>query len=102
MHDNGLTLVRIFVIWDDLERTPGNWNFEHYDWIYDAAARNGIKIAATLCTEDPPGWMKKTSFYHQRANLDDLELRSHAEVYLERVMGRYKNHPGARRVAADE
>ena len=94
MHDNGMTLVRIFVIWDDIERTPGQWNFEGYDWIYDAAARNGIKIAATLCAEDPPGWMNKTSFYHQRANLDDPEVRSHAETYIEKVVGRYKNHPG--------
>src|SRR5271157_1173510 len=31
MHDNGLTLVRIFIIWDDIERTPGTWNFEKYD-----------------------------------------------------------------------
>ena len=26
MHENGLTLVRIFVIWDDIERTPDNWD----------------------------------------------------------------------------
>ena len=94
MHENGLTLVRIFVIWDDIERTPGQWNFEGYDWIYDAAARNGIKIAATLCAEDPPGWMNKTSFYHQRANLDDPEVRAHAETYIAKVVGRYKDHPG--------
>ena len=94
MHDNGLTLVRIFVIWDDIERTPGNWNFEGYDWIYDAAAKNGIKIAATLCAEDPPGWMNKTTFYHQRANLDDPEVRAHAETYIEKVVSRYKDHAG--------
>jgi beta-galactosidase len=94
MHESGLTLVRIFVIWDDIERTPGNWKFERYDWIYDAAAKNEIKIAATLCAEDPPGWMNKTTFYHQRANLDDKEVRSHAEVYLEKVVSRYKDHPG--------
>jgi beta-galactosidase len=94
MHENGLTLVRIFVIWDDIERMPGNWNFEGYDWIYDAAAKNGIKIAATLCAEDPPGWLNKTTFYHQRANLDDPEVRSHAEIYLEKVVSRYKDHPG--------
>src|ERR1039458_8987670 len=28
MHENGITLVRIFVIWDDIERTEGNWNLE--------------------------------------------------------------------------
>ena len=38
--------------------------------------------------------MDKTTFYHQRANLDDPEVRAHAEVYIEKVVGRYKNHPG--------
>jgi beta-galactosidase len=93
MHENGLTLARIFVIWDDIERTPNNWNFEGYDWIYDAAAENGIKIVATLCAEDPPGWVKKTSFYHNRTNLNDPELRKHAAVYIEKVVNRYRNHP---------
>ena len=31
MQENGLTLVRIFVIWDDIERAPNNWNFQGYD-----------------------------------------------------------------------
>jgi beta-galactosidase len=95
MHDNGITFVRIFVIWDDLERTEGNWNFDGYDWIYDAAAKNGIKIGATLCGEDPPGWMNKTAFYHHYANLDDPNLRAHALIYYDKVVNRYKNHPGA-------
>jgi beta-galactosidase len=94
MRENGISLVRIFVIWDDIERTPGNWDLSHYDWIYDAAAENGIKIAATLCAEDPPGWMDKTTFYHQHANLDDPKLRALSTVYIEKVVGRYKSHPG--------
>ncbi|MGO8736187.1 MAG: beta-galactosidase [Terriglobia bacterium] len=93
MQENGLTLVRIFVIWDDIERTPNNWNFEAYDWIYDAAAENGIKIVATLCAEDPPGWVKKTPFYHNRTNLNDPELRTHAAIYIRKVVDRYRNHP---------
>jgi beta-galactosidase GanA len=93
MHANGLTLVRIFVIWDDVERTPNVWNFEGYDWIYDAAARNGIQIAATLCPEDPPGWAHKTPFYHNRVNLNDPANRAAAAVYLRKVVGRYKDNP---------
>jgi len=31
MQENGLTLARIFIIWDDVERTPGNWDFTRYD-----------------------------------------------------------------------
>ena len=93
MHENGLTLARIFVIWDDIERAPGNWDFQKYDWIYDAAAKNGIKIAATLCSEDPPGWKKRTPFYHHYTNLDNPEYRADAAVYLDKVVSRYKTHP---------
>lgn len=92
MQENGLTLARIFIIWDDVERTPGNWDFTRYDWIYDAAAQAGIKIVATLCAEDPPGWVKRTPFYHNRANLNDPEIRRHAATYIEKVVNRYRGH----------
>jgi len=93
MHENGLTLARIFIIWDDVERTPGRWDFSRYDWIYDAAAQSGIKIVTTLCAEDPPGWSNKTPFYHNRTNLNDPEIRQHAAAYIEQVVNRYKTHP---------
>ncbi len=93
MHENGLTLARIFVIWDDVERTPDHWDFTGYDWVYNAAAEAGVKIVATLCAEDPPGWVGKTSFYHNRTNLNDPEVRKHAAVYIEKVVDRYKHHP---------
>ena len=92
MHRNGLTLARIFIIWDDVERAPGEWDFTRYDWVYDAAARSGIKIVATLCAEDPPGWVRKTSFYHNRTNLNDPEIRRHAAAYIEKVVNRYRGH----------
>jgi beta-galactosidase len=93
MKEQGLTVARIFVIWDDIERRPGQWDFRRYDWVYDAAAANGIRIAATLCAEDPPGWTQQTSFYHQRTDLNDPQRRKHAAEYLEKVVLRYRNHP---------
>ncbi len=90
MHATGLTLVRIFIIWDDVERVPGVWNFEGYDWIYDAAAKNGMKVVATLCPEDPPGWADTTPFYHNRVNLNDPTNRAAAAIYLKKVVGRYR------------
>ena len=93
MHDTGLTLVRVFVFWNDVERVPGVWDFSHYDWIYDAAAKNGIQIAATLCAEDPPEWAGKTRVYHSNVNLNDPANRVAAAIYLKKVVGRYKNHP---------
>jgi beta-galactosidase GanA len=93
MKEHGLTIARIFVIWDDIERLPGQWDFHRYDWVYDAAAANGIRIAATLCAEDPPGWTQQTPFYHQRTDLNDPLRRKHAATYLEKVVTRYRNHP---------
>ena len=37
MHQYGLTIARIFIIWDDIEREPDQWDLHRYDWIYDAA-----------------------------------------------------------------
>ena len=93
MKEQGLSIARIFVIWDDVERPPGQWDFHRYDWVYDAAAANGIRIAATLCAEDPPGWTHETPFYHHRTDLNDPQRRKHAAEYLEKVILRYRNHP---------
>src|SRR5215469_7117678 len=49
MADTGLTIARIFTLWDQVEHEQGKWDFSGYDWIYDAAAQNGILIANTLC-----------------------------------------------------
>ncbi len=93
MQSYGFTVARIFIIWDDIEPAPGTWTFERYDWIYKAAQTSGIKIAATLCSEDPPGWMKATPFYHHQMNLNDPRLREYAAAYLEKVVTHYGNHP---------
>lgn len=93
MRESGLTLVRIFVIWNDVERRPGVWDFSRYDWIYDAAAANEIKIVTTLCSEDPVGWRNDGPFYHNRTNLDDPRIRENAAEYIRRVVTRYRSHP---------
>jgi len=93
MHQYGLTIARIFIIWDDIERERDQWDLHRYDWIYDAAQESDIKIAATLCAEDPPGWMKLTPFYHHRMNLNDPKLRERSAIYIQKVVGHFRNHP---------
>ena len=93
MSQTGLTVARVFTIWDHIERQQGQWNFAGYDWIYDAAAQNGILIANTLCSEDPPGWMGTAPFYHAWRDLSDPGLRPFSEIYIEKVVTRYKSHP---------
>jgi beta-galactosidase len=92
MRETGLTIARIFTLWDHVERVRGVWNFERYDWVYDAAAQNGIWIANTLCSEDPPGWMGASQFYHQSQDLSNPKLRPHAQLYLDKVVNHYKAH----------
>lgn len=93
MRESGLTLVRIFVIWNDIEHRPAVWKFSRYDWLYDSAAANGMKVVTTLCSEDPVGWRNDGPFYHNRTNLDDPRVRQNAAEYIRRVVTRYRSHP---------
>ena len=93
MKETGLTVARMFIIWDHVERRPGEWKFELYDHAYDAAAANGISVLTTLCPEDPPGWMRRTPFWHAKLVLNTPELRQPAEEYLRRVVTHFKDHP---------
>jgi beta-galactosidase len=93
MKEVGISLARVFVIWDHVERKQGQWNFDLYDAAYDAAAANGIPMLTTLCPEDPPGWTHQAPFYHAKLIVNTPEYRRHAAEYLRRVVDRYKNHP---------
>jgi len=93
MREMGLSVVRMFIIWDHVERRPGQWHFEWYDRAYDAAAANGMRVLTTLCPEDPPGWMRRTPFWHAKLVLNTPELCQPAAEYLRRVVTRYKDHP---------
>ena len=92
MRETGLTIARIFTLWDQVEHEQGKWDFTGYDWIYDAAAENGILIANTLCSEDPPGWMRTAPFYHAWRDLSNPGLRPYSEIYLSNVVNHYKGH----------
>ena len=93
MAETGLTVARIFTLWDQIEPERGRWDLSRYDWIYDAAAANRIFIANTLCSEDPPGWMATAPFYHAWRDLSNPDLRPYSEIYLEKVVTHYRNHP---------
>jgi len=93
MAETGLTIARIFTLWDQVERQRGQWDFSRYDWIYDAAAQNGILIANTLCSEDPPGWMDQANFYHAWKDLSNPALRPFSAIYLDQIVTRYRHHP---------
>jgi beta-galactosidase len=93
MRETGLEMARIFTIWDWVEPRKGQWDFGRFDWVYDAAAQNEMRIANTLCAEDPASWLGLTPSYHAKEDLSNPLIRPYAEIYLEKVVDHYKRHP---------
>lgn len=93
MHDNGIKLVRLFILWAQVEPKSGVWDFSLYDRAYDLAAKYGMQVFSTLTCEDPPAWTKKRPFYHHRVNLNDPKLQELASEYIRQSVTRYADHP---------
>ena len=93
MRETGLSVARMFIIWDHVERQRNEWRFDLYDQAYDASAANGISVLTTLCPEDPPGWARQSPFYHAKLALNTPELRKRSADYVRRMVSRYKDHP---------
>ena len=93
MSENGLRLVRLFMIWDQLEPEQEVWNFEVYDACFDRAAEHGMGVIPTLMCVSPPGWMKISGGTQDIANLDDPTFRKKAMSYVEKLTMHYCEHP---------
>lgn len=93
MRDNGIKLVRLFILWAQVEPKPGQWDFSLYDRAYDMAQKYGMQVFSTLTCEDPPAWTKKRPFYHHRVNLNNPVLKEMAAKYIKHTVTRYAAHP---------
>ena len=94
MRETGLTVARVFIIWDHIEHQPGKWNFQLYDEAYQAAAANGISMLATLCPEDPPAWAGQSPFYHAKLPIFSTpHLQERGAEYIKQVVTHFRNHP---------
>ena len=93
MQEHGITLVRLFILWEHIEPEEGLWNFSNYDILYDLAAQRGIGILGTLTCEDPPNWFERKPFYHHYSNLNNPLLKTAAKKYINALVGRYSTHP---------
>ncbi|MCI8624498.1 MAG: hypothetical protein HFG26_12685 [Provencibacterium sp.] len=93
MHENGLTLIRLFLL-DHLEPREGEWNFERYDACFDAARQLGLRVVPTLMAVSPPGWMRRTRGPQSVADLDDPSFwEGPARGYVRKAVERYAPHP---------
>ncbi|QJD86938.1 beta-galactosidase [Cohnella herbarum] len=93
MKENGLEIIRLFMIWEQLEPAEGEWRFDNYDACFEQAEMSGLTVVPTLMSVSPPGWMRLTEGPQSLADLDDPAYRLRMKSYIERIVERYGNHP---------
>ena len=84
-----LRLIRLFMVWDQLEPADGVWNFEAYDACFQEAERQRMQIIPTLMSVSPPSWMRMSSGTQDVADLDDPAYWARSMQYVEKVVERY-------------
>jgi endo-1,4-beta-mannosidase len=119
IRDLGMTLVRIFLLWDDWQPTPDTVNAEalaNLGTVLDIAAELGLKLDITFFTGHmsgpnwSPGWLlepdtplpprvrqlvsggRVVDCGYRNPYTDPIAL-SAAELLLRTVVGRYHTHP---------
>ncbi|NIK78071.1 beta-galactosidase [Paenibacillus castaneae] len=92
MKENGLDIIRLFMVWEQLEPTEGEWQFDNYDACFDEALSLGLSVVPTLMSVSPPGWMRLTQGPQSVADLDDPAYQKRMKIYIERIVTKYKDY----------
>src|SRR4030042_366140 len=92
--DHKMPCARLFLMWNYIEIKPGLWDFSLYDLAFNAAAKYGIRIQATLTANHGPSHYGKEFWYLNQGEeiLTDKEQLSFAEVYINKTVEHYKSH----------
>jgi beta-galactosidase len=92
--DHQMQCARLFLMWNYIEIKPGLWDFSLYDLAFNAAAKYGIKIQATLTSNHGPSHYGKEFWYLNQGEeiLTDKGQLSFAEVYINKTIEHYKSH----------
>ena len=91
--ETGFGWVRLFLMWPWMEPEPGQWDFRLYDSAFDAAARHGIKIKATLTANSGPSHIGIPSVLSTHSGFLTSAQKEAAAVYVRQCASRYASHP---------
>jgi hypothetical protein len=91
LDDMQVKRFRLMSYWDDIEKTPGNYDFSELDWQFDEAAKRGAKVSLAVGLRQPrwpechrPNWAKALAKPEQNKEL---------MKFLEATINHYKNNP---------
>ena len=91
--ESGMGWARLFLMWPWIEPQPDEWDFSLFDAAFDAAARHGIRIKATLTANSGPWHIGTPSVLHSFTGVLDDEQVPAMERYVRQCVKRYKDHP---------
>ncbi|MDX6766534.1 MAG: beta-galactosidase [Candidatus Methylacidiphilales bacterium] len=91
--DSGLGSLRIFLLWTWIERRRDEFDFSLYDPVFDAAAKYGLGIKATLTANSGPWHIGTPGVLHSHTGFLGTDQREPMRRYIERCVTRYRNHP---------
>lgn len=112
----GMNNFRHWFMWSAIETAPGKYDWSGYDQMMDLAAKNGIKVTVAEMITAAPEWAfdKYAHARYHRADdtviyssiggssatggfpglcLDNEDVKSEAEKFLNALIHRYKDHP---------
>jgi hypothetical protein len=91
LDDLGVKNIRIPIYWDDVEKTPGDFDFYEYDLMFDEGAKRNVKFIANIGARLPrwpechlPAWL---------ADKSEEEIKAETLRMLELFINRYKERP---------
>jgi len=89
--DLNMKQVRLVSYWEDVEPTPGTYNFSELDWQFAMANQYHAKVSLAIGLRQPrwpechqPGWVAS-----EPKNVWEPQLNS----FMKAVINRYKNNP---------
>lgn len=91
--ETGFGWLRTFLMWPFIEAEPGKWDFAAYDLLFDAAAKYGIKLKATLTANSGPWHIGTPSVLHSHTGFLNEGQWPAMERYIEQCVTRYRAHP---------
>ena len=91
IYDLGIRHIRLVSYWEDIEKTPGNYDFSELDWQMKLAEQSNTKVSLSLGLRQPrwpechiPDWAKNEPASQWAPQLQTL---------MGKVIERYKDSP---------
>ena len=73
MKELGFNVIKLWAVWNTIEKTKSEFDFEDLDKLVDISAQNGLKVIINTIPEGAPYWT-------ERENADSLYRTSKGEV----------------------